>query len=222
MIDVGVGNSKNWSICLREKQTINDRRYIALSHRWGESMSETLKDNIDSRKNSINHADLPTNFQDAIEVTRQLGIRYLWIDSLCIIQDDPEDWRRESRLMGDVFNSAYCTISVRVTSGPGFLTNHYDRKCVRLPYRKHSSLYICEQIDDFSKDVEDAALSNRGWVFQERVLSRRTLYFTDHQVYWECGVCIRCETLTRMEKYVGYPYPLTGKLLTITDRVDDQ
>lgn len=198
VIDVGTTDSRTIRLC--EIASGSDTRYIALSHRWGSFMSETLKENIESRKQFISYNELPSTFQDAIDVTRQLDVQYLWIDSLCIIQDDPDDWRRESGLMENVYSSAYCTISVRVTSNNGFLRTRPARQFVKLEAGKYAPIYICEQIDDFERDVEDAPLSRRGWVFQERVLSRRTIYFTDRQTYWECGKCIRCETLTRLQK----------------------
>jgi hypothetical protein len=63
-----------------------------------------------------------------------------------------------------------------------------------------STFYICEAIDDFAHDVESSSLSKRGWVYQERALSRRTIHFAGTQVYWECGQGIRCETMTKMFK----------------------
>lgn len=135
-------------------------------------------------------------------ITRSLHIPYLWIDSICIVQDDPEDWRRESVLMEDVFSSAYCTTSARVKPGSALLKSPRNRKVVGLKPHGYTSVFICEPIDDFQRDVEEDPLSNRGWVFQERVLSRRTICFTENQAYWECGEGVRCETLTRMKKYV--------------------
>ncbi len=64
-----------------------------------------------------------------------------------------------------------------------------------LPY------YVCEVIDDFRLHVDQSELNRRGWVLQERVLSRRTIYFTATQSYWECGGGVWCETMTKMKKY---------------------
>jgi hypothetical protein len=60
--------------------------------------------------------------------------------------------------------------------------------------------YLCDAIDDFSGDVEQGELNKRGWVFQERALSRRTIYFAEKQTYWECGKGVRCETLKKTSK----------------------
>jgi hypothetical protein len=153
----------------------------------------------------INFGELPRTFQDAITVTRQLGIRFLWIDSLCIIQDDPEDWERESKRMEDVFSSAYCTIAVTCATGSadGFLKPRGNRKYVTMRSSKGSKFFICEAIDDFGLHVEASELNQRGWVLQERALSNRTIHFTEKQSYWECGEGIRCETFTKMQKYVA-------------------
>ncbi|KAH7360862.1 heterokaryon incompatibility protein-domain-containing protein [Rhexocercosporidium sp. MPI-PUGE-AT-0058] len=86
--------------------------YAVLSHRWGKSteISSTTKANIRSRFNGISYSELCGTFKDAIVVARQLRIRYLWIDSLCIIQDDKDDWKKESAIMGDVYYKAFVTL----------------------------------------------------------------------------------------------------------------
>jgi hypothetical protein len=180
-------------------------KYLALSHRWGAPTQHrkfcTLTSNIEDYKKGIAIDEMPKTFQDAIAITRSLGVPYLWIDSLCIIQDN-EDWDHESRLMERVFSSAYATIAATCSSGTedGFMKPRPDRQCVRIG-RENSAYYVCEAIDNFHDDVDQAALNKRGWVLQERALSRRTIHFTERQCYWECGDGVRCETLTRMKKY---------------------
>lgn len=229
--------------------------YIALSHCWGDFKPEdrtkfcTFKQNIKQRRKSIDIDELPKTFRDAIRVTRGLGKRYLWIDSLCIVQDDPVDWEREAKTMEVVYSMAYCTIAATSAKNSleGFLRpprqrefvkisppvrpasteNDHFRRYMRNINRTHwvtvdgmgnvideqeesdsepeeplSTLYICEHIDDFTRDVEESILNSRGWVLQERALSRRTLHFSDSQTYWECGIGVHCETLTLMYKYV--------------------
>jgi len=86
--------------------------YITLSHCWGSSKQfTTTKTTLASRKAGIDYELLPKTYQDAIFITRLLGIRYLWIDSLCICQDDNGDWQRESAKMGLVYSNAYLTIA---------------------------------------------------------------------------------------------------------------
>lgn len=86
-------------------------RSVALSHRWGLSALTTTLANFQSRKKYIVWAELPKIFQDAVAITRQLGVKYLWIDSLCIIQDDIEDWQRQSAQMASIYANAYVTIA---------------------------------------------------------------------------------------------------------------
>lgn len=165
---------------------------------------------------AIEHADgikddaLPKTFQDAITVTRKLGIQYLWIDSLCILQrtgrgDDrehKEDWERESLLMEKVFSSAYFTIAASCAQHrfDGFLKERNQRDFVTMTAGDGAQFHVCQVIDDFDHDVEQGELNKRGWVLQERALSRRTIHFTETQTYWECGKGIKCETFTKTEK----------------------
>ncbi|KAK1988375.1 hypothetical protein LZ30DRAFT_644416 [Colletotrichum cereale] len=189
-------------ICADRGQT-NPGKYLALSHRWGAPDQHkkfcTLKENLESFKEEIKMAELPQTFQDAIRVTRSLGIRYLWIDSLCIIQDDPQDWKMESRLMEQVYSSAYATLAASCASGTtdGFLKSRPWRHCVTLESDR-GTYYVCDSIDDFGRDVEQGELNKRAWILQERALSRRTIYFSEKQTYWECGRGVRCETMTKM------------------------
>lgn len=186
-------------------------RYIALSHCWGQLSSEqtnqwlTTRDNLESRTNIGFPTDiLPATFQDAITVTRRLGERYLWIDSLCILQGDKDDWESEAKKMGDVFRGAYCTIAATSSrdSTQGFLkrTDFSSIPWVRIPEQSRPPVFATTFINRFEEDVLYGPLNSRAWVFQERALSRRIIHFTDRQTYWECGGGVRCETLTYMHK----------------------
>ncbi|KAK3938227.1 heterokaryon incompatibility, partial [Diplogelasinospora grovesii] len=85
---------------------------VALSHCWCKHrLLTTRKENISEHCKEIQFASLPETFQDAVTVTRTLGVQYLWIDSLCIIQDDPDDWRRGSVQMGSIYRDAAITIA---------------------------------------------------------------------------------------------------------------
>lgn len=190
-----------------------DGPYMTLSHRWGTTKytkltSKTLED----FKNRIDATSLPRCFQDAIEGTRYLGIKYLWIDSLCIQQDeDKQDWNLESRLMGKVYSHSFLNVSATLAEddsrglhaqqdlhpfGPTRFDLHVRAKRrffkVGAPserfYRAGVSLrknWIVDN-DMWDEDVEDAPLQSRGWVFQERFLASRVLHFTPRQMAWEC------------------------------------
>lgn len=206
IIDVGRYDAEPIRLVETSQEPAATGRYIALSHRWGDLRREqrfcTYADNLTQRKERIEFDELPASFQDAVRVTRALGVRYLWIDSLCIIQEDPKDWAAESGKMEDVFSHAYCTIaaSSAQSSLVGFLGDRRPRDAFRLLTPGEVPLYLAEDIDDFRTDVENSVLSSRGWVLQERALSRRTIYFTSTQVYWECGNGVVCETLAQMRK----------------------
>jgi hypothetical protein len=135
-------------------------------------------------------------------VTRELGVRYLWIDSLCIIQGKDGDFEDEAERMETVFSEAYCVIAASRATGTsdGFLRDRPNREVVKFKRGLEDPFYVCEAIDDFQHDVIEGHFNKRGWVLQERALARRTIYFTAKQTYWECGDGVRCETLTKMEK----------------------
>ncbi|KAJ2995203.1 hypothetical protein NUW58_g1344 [Xylaria curta] len=178
-------------------------RYIALSHPWGDRAEHThyftTLRNINRHKSGMHISALPNTFKDAIRVAQELGVRYLWIDSLCIVQGEDGDFADEAKHMETVFSSAYCVIAATRAKGmsSGFLGSRPLRKVARFE-RLGDPFYVCEPIDNFQRDVIEGALNKRGWVLQERALARRTIYFAENQTYWECGDGVRCETLSRM------------------------
>jgi len=86
--------------------------YIALSHCWGNTHNQvkTLKSNIQKRKHEICWDELNQSYKDAISLTRRLGFNFLWIDSLCIVQDDPDDWEQQSARMSSIYENSFLTI----------------------------------------------------------------------------------------------------------------
>jgi hypothetical protein len=215
VVDVGEGNTPSLRLINPPDNLLE--KYVALSHCWGQARQQpthftqvkedldhfTEKKNVDAFMEEIIISRLPKTFQDAVLTTRSLGIRYLWIDSLCIIQDDEEDWRYESKRMENVYSSAYVTIAAcsAKSSSDGFLVDRPSRNYATI-VAFDGPVYLAEAADDFERDVEKSILNTRGWVLQERALSRRTIHFTSTQVYWECGHCIQCETLAQLRRYV--------------------
>ncbi|KEY69073.1 hypothetical protein S7711_09576 [Stachybotrys chartarum IBT 7711] len=198
---VDVGFSQGDSVRVYETQPGDTMQYIALSHPWGKPPHfRSLVSNIEQFKKNIDFHELPATFQDAVVVTRQLGQRYIWIDSLCIIQGQGGDFDQESAKMETVFSSAYYVLaaSSATQQRDGFLKRNRDREFLTFAREGASPLYICRFTDDFGRDVLDSYLSHRGWVFQERALARRTVYFTRTQIYWECGDGVRCQSLAKM------------------------
>ncbi|KAF4816417.1 hypothetical protein CGCSCA5_v006544 [Colletotrichum siamense] len=184
-------------------------KYVALSHPWGDPDEHshfcTYTDNIADHREGIDWDALPQTFKDAITTTRKLGFRYLWIDSLCIIQGPKGDFTEQSKRMEEVFSSAYCVLAASRATGQcdGFLGDRPRRDYITFNRGEGNTYHICEEIDNFQVDVIDGPLNQRGWVLQERALARRTVYFTENQTYWECGGGVRCETFTKLKSDIA-------------------
>ncbi|KAE8454271.1 hypothetical protein EG329_005196 [Mollisiaceae sp. DMI_Dod_QoI] len=188
---------------LYDTQPTDDMKYFALSHPWGKPPPDpfcTYTSNIEQHKQKIKVSDLPATFQHAVTITRALGLRYLWIDSICIIQGSDGDFNQEAKRMEDVFSKAYCVLAASSATGQydGFLKPRENRNYLTFEREGLPKFYVCDVIDNFNQHVLEGHLNKRGWVLQERVLAHRTIYFTDKQTYWECGDGVRCETLTKM------------------------
>ena len=167
-------------------------------------MLTTTTGNIASRRAGIPLGDMPKTFRDAVLITRRLGVRYLWIDSLCIIQDSPADWEAEAIKMGRIYRNSLVTIAAlgSTDSMSGCFTereNFSGQPCklglkvpegvfgsrsggvyVRLKQGTGDNAMFAERAE------ERGPLDSRGWVLQERVLSTRTLNYTSQELRWEC------------------------------------
>lgn len=168
--------------------------YWTVSHRWGDPkrLPKLLQTNMeDYRRNGILLTSLPQTFQDAISIIRRLGHRYLWIDCLCIIQGSGGDWTTQSASMTEIYSYSYCNISALASSSDArngiFTVRPFDGVFLyprQVPLVGFTGLLW--DGSDWNIDVEDAALSKRAWVVQERFLARRVLHFAESQMYWEC------------------------------------
>lgn len=165
--------------------------YVALSHRWGSSQHlTTTRSNLSQHMLGIRFAELPKTFRDSISVARYLGVRYLWIDALCIIQDDKIDWHREALLMGNIYQGALCTIAVHdaLDDSAGFLEDSLrPPSSISLGSVHDGTDSTVSLRSNFRASVEKSGLSRRGWVLQERFLSTRTLHFTKKSIFFEDG-----------------------------------
>ena len=115
---IDVGDRDSTTITLYETEANDSIKYIALSHPWGNPPHFcTFSSNIEEYKQKIEFGKLPATFQNAVTITRELGFRYLWIDSICIIQGSDGDFNKEAKRMEDVFSSAYCVLAASSASG---------------------------------------------------------------------------------------------------------
>lgn len=151
--------------------------YACLSHCWGGIVPlRTMSNNIQTfQEDGIAWDVLPKTFQNALEITFQLGLKYLWIDSLCIIQDDLQDWRHEGSRMSDIYSGAYITLAAvsASTSHEGFIHDlHSPREPTRLTMVSHEgdgALYnvLLRYVGEMAEDDLDKSLPllRRSWVF---------------------------------------------------------
>lgn len=169
--------------------------YIALSHRWssGSLNVVTTQANLQHMVEEIPQSRLPRTYLDAFEITRNLGVRYIWIDALCIIQDDRHDWQVESAKMCDVYRGAYCTIAATAaeSSGQGcFMANQRPappaKSCRLVDEVNGSEIVLLPPTPAWKNQVLSSPLNKRAWVLQERLLSRRILHFAKDSVFFEC------------------------------------
>lgn len=201
---------------IRLKHSTGEKaRYACLSHCWGShSMLQTTMANIDSFSSGIPWEMLPKTFQDAVIFARALGLKYIWIDSLCIIQDDessPSDWQKESARMASIYHEAYVTLAATCSedSNGGCFTLSDQRKyaahkmqAITEFYSKSYAVYARLNMPHIAHffDHEHFPLLQRAWVYQERLLSPRTIHFAGYELQWECREMCSCEcTAIRMK-----------------------
>lgn len=170
--------------------------WVALSHCWGLARHYlTTSTTLPERQLSIHLSDLPQSFRDAIIITRRLGFQYVWIDSLCIIQGNHEDWVSESTQMQRYYKEAIFTLAASCAKGDeaGFLKPRdpmssltVDGLMGKVHYREKF------EVEQFKDRI--GFLAKRGWALQEHVLSVRTLNYTATQIVWECQAYKYCES----------------------------
>lgn len=179
-----------------------DIAYFTLSHRWGSSTIVSLTSKTyDMFYEEIPSSLLSKTFAEAIQLTHLLGVRYLWIDSLCIIQDSKEDWLHESSMMGEVY--AHGTLNIAATAADDgdrgifggdmakdMLMPRYVSSC-QWGGSDDQDYIIYPEVDPkfpevWKNVVEETPLGQRGWVLQERIISPRVVHFAANQCLWEC------------------------------------
>lgn len=177
-------------------------RYCALSYRRSEPRQQftTTHASIKRMGNGFSTSDLPKTFQDAVAVSVRLHIRYLWVDALCIIQDDVKDWAATMAVITDVYSNATITIagSCSTTDCDGFLKARPvgDEPCLQVPFvafplmSQLGHLFIQRHHENTTQHRIHARrhqpLFPRAWALQERFTSRRVVFFDEFELSWEC------------------------------------
>lgn len=139
-------------------------------------------------------SSLPQTIQDAVTVTRKLGLQYLWVDSMCIIQDSDDDKAHEIGRMSQIYGSAYVTISASSSAKctTGFL-NRGNPNVIDIPVCIDSGttvpaiMLVKKPGATIEHPLEPEPINKRAWTFQESFMSRRTLIFSQQQIFWACG-----------------------------------
>jgi hypothetical protein len=203
-----------------ENKVCHNQPYATLSHCWGKvQVIQTTIQNLKERTKGIDWDLLPKTFQDAITIVRALNVRFLWIDSLCIIQNDESDWKAESVRMADVYSNSY--INIAATGSSDSRGGCLARRCLKhmSPMIDTTSFAIVTPTDheqptvfvrpSFNRihnrystrsnsglnlpDAGTVPLLSRAWVFQERYLAPRTLHFHPSEMVMECRSGFYCE-----------------------------
>jgi hypothetical protein len=206
---IDVGSHEDHIVLLETFENPQFGRYIALSHCWGGKLPAywTTKETPAARLFNIPFDPFPKTFRDAIIMTRQLGVRFLWIDSVCIVQDDENDWQRQAAKMCNVYSQSYLTLAaVYSPDCDGGLFSNSDECQAReigsftqddLQCKVYARLVpnYFHFWDSGGYDVfaKSPPLFRRAWTYQERFLSKRVLWFTPYELQWECEEAVSCE-----------------------------
>ena len=196
LLDVGQVNLQSVRLIQTAEESIHssERRYVTLSHCWGKTqIITTTNTTLQDRLETISLADLSNTFRDAVTVARRLGFRYLWIDSLCIIQDNRDDWLKEAAQMSRVYSNATFTISA-AHARAGDVGCFKQRDGLRhfpvilcFPHVKGDARMVFQTYGRPEEMYDpDPPLYGRAWVYQEQILSPRSLIFDGSQLRWQC------------------------------------
>lgn len=179
--------------------------YAALTYCWGcDTVPGALVEaNLPALMQALPVELFPQTIQDAISITRRLGLRYLWVDAYCILQDSVTDKNQELAHMAEIYSHAYVTLSASTAANvhEGFLHERqprtrsdiwpfqYPRLMVpfRLPNSEEVTGTVILQEGDGEIMYSQDPIMFRSWTFQERLLSRRIIVFGAHELYWQCN-----------------------------------
>ncbi|KAI0543461.1 heterokaryon incompatibility protein-domain-containing protein [Xylaria curta] len=167
---------------------LKNDKYVTLSYCWGGPQPvTTTKETLEQHLLELPAGEFPQKIKDAITVTRALKVKYLWIDAICIVEDDPEDKGAEISRMADVYNLSYVTISAStaLTCRDGFLqTRKLEKTPIRL--RAEFSRNKKGSVVLMTASRRDNPIYRRGWTMQEHLLTPRLLTFGSLCMEFRC------------------------------------
>lgn len=183
------------SITLRLRSTHGKQAgyYIALSHRWGGDLTlKTTRDTLADRLKGFSLDDLPRTFQDVVLVAKAMEIKYVWIDSLCIVQDNREEWLEQSAKMGSIYLDSTVTVAAHSAGqcNEGFLWRSQVPSTLRIAPQQGGPEFLVSLPDidpgQLRARFVNSEISRRAWILQELTLSRRILHFVEGHLFWDC------------------------------------
>ncbi|KAK6079540.1 HET domain-containing protein [Seiridium cupressi] len=197
VIEVSGDDDASLHVKLVEPESGSHARYVALSYCWGPAQYNTpttIEANYHQHRLEIPIAKTAKTLRDAMLVTRQLGLRYLWIDALCIIQDSDSDKDLQISKIRSIFENAFITIMAAAgeNASSGFLDmpTQQNNIAFQLPYRhpedeegNMGTIYAIEA--DTKRSMKDQPINLRAWTLEERLLSRRKIIYFEDRVAWE-------------------------------------
>lgn len=213
-----VGPQLMFSLVLKENLPA-DACYMTLSHCWGKGVVQEklrlLESTIDDLREIHTIERLPKLFREACQFTERLGVRYLWIDRLCIIQDCIKDWNREAASMQDVYKNSFLNISAHGAGDDkdGLFFNRDPGKVdfsvidIRFQSPMQPEYFILDYDIEYGweESFEEGAVVHRGWIIQERLLAPRVLHFGRKQLFWECNSTVGCESRPHGLRWTTHP-----------------
>lgn len=216
---------------LPEDCTKDNVKYAVLSYCWGESTNSALTTtmgNLAAHLKKIPLSNMPATCQDAILVTRALGLKWLWIDAFCIIQGNNADWHKEAAEMAGVYGNAFVTIIPlrSLSSHDGFLDQLRTPAVARIPFKSSidpsvEGYYTLRTSPDgwdahntLERELCSSKWQSRGWTYQEAIMSQRKLYFGETDIYFRCV----SERTTTCQLSTSIPFRLDGESLPLLEQ----
>ncbi|KAJ3497456.1 hypothetical protein NLG97_g1893 [Lecanicillium saksenae] len=200
----------------------NAAPYAALSYSWGDAVTtKTTCRNLTDMKRQITMSSLQATTVDAVTLTRELGLRYLWVDALCIVQDSAQDWETESAKMASIYANAVITIASVSSKSAGvpFLrhenskeaTEHHQRLFSQTVQTPTGPTVIKARLvqqsgihwrwrSDSDERAPKEPWAQRGWTLQEQILSSRLLMISSTEMQWVCKQAEACECLSTLNR----------------------
>lgn len=206
LIDVGSDNGHDPRLVYSSELTEKYPKYAALSYCWGSTLPVcTLKATEPDFRQRLPYHTLPQTLQDSIDIARALQLPYIWIDALCIVQDDLEDWEREAARMQQIYSGSTMTIAASGAkdTSEGFFAHErprfqsaavaLERSCFTLanPTARKQRTFQVQHHGSLDSGMAPI-LHTRGWTLQESVLSNRIVQCVRSELYWRCNQS--CET----------------------------